>query len=37
LVLTDDECERLFAAVKKKQLVVFFTKTATEFGVSSDS
>jgi PII-like signaling protein len=37
LVLTNDECERLFAAVKKKQLVVFFTKRATEFGVSSDS
>lgn len=34
LVLTDDECERLFAAVNKKQLVVFYTKTATEFGMT---
>ncbi|MGD9949608.1 MAG: DUF190 domain-containing protein [Desulfobulbus sp.] len=36
LVLTSDECERLFSAMKKKQLSVFFTKTATEFGLTSD-
>ena len=36
LVLTHDECERLFGSIKKRQLSVFFTKTATEFGVTSD-
>lgn len=36
LVLTHDECERLFAAIKTKRLSVFFTKTATEFGITSD-
>ena len=36
LVLTHDECERLFAAIKEKQLSVFFTKTVTEFGITSD-
>jgi len=36
LVLTADECQRLFAAIKKKQLSVFYTKTATEFGLTSE-
>jgi PII-like signaling protein len=36
LVLTHDECERLFSAIEQKQLSVFFTKTATEFGLTSD-
>lgn len=36
LVLTEDECDRLFAAIKKKQLRVFYTKTATVFGLTSD-
>lgn len=36
LVLTHDECERLFASIKMKQLSVFFTKTPTAFGITSD-
>lgn len=36
LVLTQDECERLFAAIKEKQLSVFFTKTSAEFGNTSE-
>lgn len=36
LVLTHDECELLFESIKQKKLSVFFTKTATEFGTTSD-
>lgn len=35
MVLTDEECGRLFEAIKQEGLAVFYTKTATEFGVTS--
>ncbi len=37
LVLTDEECERLFDAINQEGLSIFYTKTATEFGITSQS
>lgn len=36
LVLTPDECDQLFASIKDSHISIFFTKTATEFGNTSD-
>lgn len=36
LVVTVEECDRLFNAIKKEDLSIFYTKTETEFGVTSD-
>lgn len=36
LVLTHDECDLLFSAIKEKQVSVFFTKIPTDFGNTLD-
>lgn len=35
LVVTAEECERLFEAIGQEGLSIFYTKTATEFGTTS--
>ncbi len=35
LVLTEEECERMFDAINQEGLAIFYTKTATEFGITS--
>lgn len=35
LVVTAEECERMFEAVRQEGLSIFYTKTATEFGTTS--
>jgi PII-like signaling protein len=36
LVLTDDECARLFALIEENQLRIFYTKCQAEFGHTSE-